>query len=132
MAEYTKSEELEELGNKVIAENNEFAHLRDGVCRIAYQYCDTAKKSNGKVVYADTMKVSEKMKQFAAYDFVITFYAGNTNLLDDETMEHLMFHELLHVGYDPDNVTFSIVPHDLEDFKEVIERWGVSWINEGV
>ena len=78
------------------------------------------------------MKVSDKMKQFAAYDFVITFYQGNTHLLDDETMEHLMFHELLHVGYDPDNATFSIVPHDLEDFKEVIERWGVSWINEGV
>ena len=39
--------------------------------------------------------------------------------------------ELLHVGIDADEnggERYSVRPHDLEDFRECVDRWGVDWI----
>lgn len=129
MAEFQKSEILEEIAKKVINEYDIFTVLRDGKCRIAFQYAKGEKKSGGKVVFADTERVKDKFKEFMPYDFVITFYEGNTFHLGDVQMEHLMYHELKHVGYDPEDEKFTVIPHDLEDFKDVIDKWGVDWIS---
>jgi len=59
------STELKELADKVFAKVKEFKPVTDSGCRIAYQYADKEKKSGGKTVYADTMKVSDKMKAVA-------------------------------------------------------------------
>lgn len=128
MAEFVKSDELQLLAEAVVKKYANFNHLADGGCRIAFQYADNAKTSSGKIVYADTERVKEKYKAFMPYDFVITFYKGNTAGLTVEQMEHLMYHELKHVGYEPDERKFFIVPHDLEDFKDVVNKWGVDWI----
>lgn len=50
--------------------------------------------------------------------------------MDDERVSRVLFHELLHVGiaYDKDGEeTYSVVPHDLEDFRECVDRWGSDW-----
>ena len=127
MFAYTKSEDLRQIAEKLIAEEDKFAVLRDGTCRIAYQYSDQAKKSQGKDVYADTEKIKDKLKQICPYDFVITFYIPNVDGLDDEHMERVMYHELCHIGYVPEDNLFSIIPHDLEDFRDVVGRWGIDW-----
>lgn len=127
MAVFEKSDLLAEIGKKIIMENEEeFQDLIDYGCRIGYQFSDSPKKSAGKLVYADTTKVSDKLKGFANLDFVITFYSPNTEELSEEIMERLMYHELLHVGF-KEGVA-AIIPHDLEDFKKVVEKWGVDWI----
>lgn len=40
-------------------------------------------------------------------------------------MEALIYHELLHIGIDGEK--YSVIPHDLEDFKAVIDRYGAHW-----
>ena len=127
MSNYERSEGLEKLMGQVIDENSEFAHLCE--VRIACQYCDQKKRSQGRRVYADTMIVSDKIESLAYFDFVITFYRPNCEGLDEEHLKRLMYHELLHVGYDDEK--FSIIPHDLEDFRECINRWGTNWIHGG-
>ena len=127
MAEYIKSDELAQLGKKVIMEYpDEFSDILDYDCRIGYQYSDVAKKSGGKLVYADTTRVSDKLKEFADLDFVITFYSPYTEELSEEILERLMYHELLHIGFKDGKA--SIIPHDLEDFRKLIEKWGVDWL----
>lgn len=129
MANYYINDTLRDIAEKLIRTEDKFEHLRDTGCRIAFQDSDQAKKSNGKVVFADTEKVKDKYKRFMPYDFVITFYTPNTDHLDDEHLMRLMFHELSHVGFDPEENMFSIIPHDVEDFRDVIERWGIDWID---
>ena len=128
MVNYFSGEELRIIAEHWIRSEEKFEYLRDTGCRIAYQFSDKAKKQNGKAVFADTEKVKDKFKQFMPYDFVITFYTPYTDALDEEHLSRLMFHELNHIGYDPENNLFSIIPHDLEDFRDVIGRWGIDCI----
>jgi len=72
------------------------------------------------------MVVSEKLKAFIPYDFIITFYWPNCETLSPEKLERLMYHELRHVGF-ADGKMF-IVPHDIEDFRSIIDTWGFDWL----
>lgn len=126
MRGYEQSEELRALAERVIKENERFRALREG-CRIGYQWSDTAKRNGQKIIYADTERVKEKLKGFTPYDFIITFYRPHCEALDGQRMEILMYHELLHVGYGEDGKC-TIQPHDVEDFREIVERYGVGWV----
>lgn len=44
-------------------------------------------------------------------------------------MRILILHELLHVGIDVDGneESYRIIPHDIEDFRLVLERYGLDW-----
>lgn len=120
------SNELEELGKTVIEKYDEFSHLRHAGPRIVYQYSDRKKLTNGKAILADTTKVSEKMKPASRYtDFVITFYRPSVENMTPEQMEILMRHEMKHVGWDEGNA--YIVPHDVEDFSDIIKEHGTEW-----
>jgi len=121
------STELKELASKVIASRKGLDGPASPECRIAYLYSDQAKKSSGKKVFADTEKLSDKVKALVPYDFVITFYQPNTAPLTPEKMEILMYHELRHIGFAPDGKC-SIVPHDVEDFSDILEDYGMKWV----
>lgn len=128
---YWQEDDLDALGKNVIQKYKELNALDDPDCRIVYQYCDKAKKSNGLEVFADTELVKEKLKLFIEADFIITFYTGNTEALDADRLEKLMYHELCHVGYNPSAdgmARFCIIPHDVEDFRSVIDKWGIDWV----
>lgn len=125
---FTLSEELHDLAQKVIAEHDNLGIIDDPECRIAYMYSDVSKSSKGKPLFADTEKLNDKMKALANVDFIITFYTPNVEDLDDKRKEILMYHELKHVGFDPDKQRYWIIPHDVEDFSEIIESYGTDWI----
>ena len=127
MALYAKSLELEELAKETMKEFGDLAFLDDPEIRIAYQYSDQGKKSKNKTVFADTEVVKEKLKEFCRYDFIITFYRPNCGDLDKEHLMRVMYHELKHVGYDGEDHYF-IVPHDLEDFRDCVNKWGPDWV----
>ena len=127
MSEYQRSLDLERLAEKVINKYAEFMHLTDPDCRILYQYCDEAKKSRDKILYADTERIKDKLKGVLPFDFVITFYKPNTDTLNQECLERLMYHELRHVGFEGAG-KYSIIPHDIEDFRDVIDMWGFDWV----
>ena len=127
MATYEKSERLAKIAAQVIEKYDKVKHLDDENCRIAYQTSDLAKKSGQKIIYADTERVKDKYKVLMPYDFVVTFYWPNCENLTEEKLEKLMYHELRHVGFAGDG-TFTIIPHDVEDFRDVIDTWGIDWI----
>ena len=129
MPNYKKSEQLEQIAKELMQEMDDLLHLDDLSLRIAYQYSDQEKISRGMTVYADTEVVKEKYKEFMPYEFLITFYEPNCEGLDDEHLKRLMYHELKHVGYEGDN-KFRVVPHNLEDFRECIDKWGIDWLTD--
>ena len=129
MSKYTESEQLKNIAKTVMTEFDELVHLDDQELRIGYQYSDQEKKNRDKIVYADTEVIKEKLKEFCPYDFIITFYEPNCSSLDEEHLKRLMYHELLHVGWEGEN-KFRVTPHDCEDFRAVIDKWGVNWIKD--
>ena len=129
MALYTRSENLRLIAQTCMEEFDDLAHLDDPGCRIAYQYCDQEKQNKGKVVFADTEVIKEKLREYCPYEFLITFYEPNCQGLDDEHLKRLMYHELKHVGWDGDN-KFGINPHDYEDFQACIDKWGPDWLTD--
>ena len=127
MAIYTRNEILTEIGRQVIESDPDLQHLN--YIRIGYQTSDGAKKAGEKVVYADCTKISDKQAAFTGVDFIITFYLENLRGMSEEGLRRIMFHELLHVGVDVDGKR-TIVPHDVEDFRECIDRWGTDWAED--
>ena len=123
---FRADDKLKELAEQVMAERPDLKKLSNPDCRIAYLRCDKKKTSRGRTVFADTEKVGEKAKTLAQVDFIITFYDPACAGLSEEKMKVLMIHELKHIGYEPGK-PFSIIPHDVEDFKEIIETYGMDW-----
>lgn len=128
MAHYEKSEVLSAMAASVIKDFEDLNHLDSPDCRIAYQVSDQKKTRGDKTIYADCEKIKDKYKAYMPYDFIITFYLPNCSGLSEEAMARLMYHELKHVGFDPKDDIYRINPHNLEDFRECIEKWGVDWI----
>ena len=122
------SKDLADLAKRVVDKYPELALLRDTNCKVAYQYSDKEKTSNGKTVYADTTKISDKMKAIAPYDFLVTFYKPSVQGIGEKKMEILMRHELKHIGFDPATGKCKIIPHDIEDFEVIIKDCGMNWI----
>ena len=60
-------------------------------------------------------------------DFTITVFEPNCEGMTDEQLRILLLHELMHVGItiDKDGAeAYHIVPHDLEDFRAIVGRFG--------
>ena len=122
------SEEWTEICKELIENEPELAHLKNGNADIVYLTSAHEKKSKGRKVFGLTEKVSSKNQWAIPADFTITFYETNIvlNHFTDEQRKILAFHELLHVGM-RDDETFYTVPHDLEDFRLIVDKYGAFW-----
>ena len=87
---------------------------------------DYQKKAQGKIVFGLTEKVSSKNRWAIPTDFTITIYTRNIEHFTDEQVKILLEHELLHIGVDKDGKGY-IKPHDLEDFRLIIDKYGAYW-----
>ncbi len=128
MAEYMKMPALEAVAEKVIKENPELFERITGAA-IVYMACNEQRSRDGMIKYADCEKVKDKIRALTGVDFIITFYQDGL-ALDDAHLERVMLHELLHVGYDAEEERRWINPHDLQDFKACVDRWGTNWVSE--
>ena len=127
----TINEHYAELAQALIDAEPLLAHIRDGHATIAYLGSDYAKRSKGRTVYGECERVADKNKWAIPADFLVVVYEPNCAGMDDEHLSRLLFHELLHVGIEVDDEgveKHSVRPHDLEDFRECVDRWGVDWI----
>ena len=94
-----------------------------------YMSSEHEKKSNGRLVFGQCEKVPDKYKWAVPCDFTITIFEPNVERFSEEQLKALLFHELLHVGIhtDGNEEVYSIVPHDVEDFRIIIDRFGIDW-----
>lgn len=119
----------EAIARQLIRRRKKLRSIRNSDVRIAYLASDHELKKNGKVVYGQCEKIAEKYKWIIPYDFTITLFSPNIERLTDKQIEILIYHELLHVGieFDGNETRYSIIPHDVEDFKAIIQRYGIDW-----
>lgn len=127
----TLSDHYAELGAELVRTEPLLAPIRDGHATICCLGSDYAKRSKGRTVFGECERVAEKNKWAIPADSLIVVYEPNCAGMDDTHLSRLLFHELLHVGIDMDDEgaeKYSVRPHDLEDFRECVDRWGVDWV----
>ncbi len=118
------SNELRYLATKIINRYSEFSFIKEWGIKIGYIISQERKRGE-KIIYADCRKVQEVYKAYLPYDFIITFYENNTGFLNENQLKILMYHELKHIGIGPKG--FKIIPHDIEDFSNILEDFGLDW-----
>lgn len=117
------------IGNRLIRTLSEFKDIRDVDVKIAYLSSDEEKKKNRRIVFADCNLVSNRYKWCCKYDFFIVVYEPNIEYFTEQQIETLIRHELHHVGIDfeGNENKYYIVPHDVEEFWEIINDNGLRW-----
>lgn len=121
----TINKEYAEIGAELIQSEDALRNLRGMPYTIIYLSSNLKKHRAGKIVKGQCEKVAERNKWAVPCDFTITIFEPNCEGMSPEQIRMLIFHELLHVGADKDEP--YIIPHDLEDFKEIVDRYGVDW-----
>lgn len=124
------NEAYERIAQDLIENEPALAYIKDSPVRIAYLGSDQKKTKDGGLVHGECEKVQAKNRWAINYDFTITIFYNNCVEFDEGRMRILMFHELLHVGIDlgPEgDYAYHVKDHDLVDFKEIVERFGVDW-----
>lgn len=123
-----KSDKYREIGEAV--REKLFPKLQG--CRIAWLASTKAKKTKNKIIFAQCQKFDKEKLTWLSeqeYDFMITVYEPNCQeyYFDDRKYAILLEHELMHVGYDPETGDCTIIPHDAEEFKRIISKYGIDW-----
>ena len=123
------SEEYTHIGDELILTEEALSDIRDSQVSIMYLGSEYEKTSRGRTVYGQCEKVPEKYKWAVPCDFTITIFEPNVEHFTEEQMRILILHELMHVGIEEDGneEKYYIRPHDVEDFEEILERYGMDW-----
>lgn len=119
------NELYQQIAQDLINERPELETIKNSDVTIICLSSDCEKKSNKKIVFGQCEKIADKYKWGIPCDFTITIFEPNVVGFTEEQLKILIFHELLHVGIDGDK--YFINPHDLEDFKIIIDNYGVNW-----
>lgn len=125
-------EEYATIGEELIRTEECLIDILNSQARIVYLVSDYAKTDRGMVVYGQCERVADKYKWGISADFTITLFSPNIKGKSEEAIKRIIFHELLHVGIEfkeDGTEKYTIVPHDIEDFKLLIDRWGTDWSN---
>lgn len=125
-----QDEHYAEIGRDLIESEPALIHVRDSEATIIYLSSEHGKTADGKLVLGQCEKIQDKYKWAIPADFTITLFEPNIEALSEEQIRLVILHELLHVGirYDNDgNEVYFVEPHDVEDFRLLIERYGLDW-----
>jgi len=91
--------------------------------RIVFVFRDKAQKLHGSIVLGAAQKVSEKYKVHFPYDFLITLALDQWQNMSDVGKKAVVDHELCHCTLTERG--WGIRDHDIEEFREVVERHGL-------
>lgn len=117
------------IARRLIRTLPEFLDIAESDVRIAYLSSAKEKKKNHRIIFAECNKVDEKYAWCCKYDFFIVVYEPNVTDFSEEQIEILIRHELHHVGidYGGEEISYYVVPHDVEEFWEIINEYGLKW-----
>ena len=119
-----------QIAKELIDVRPELEKIRESDVQIILLSSDKKAKSKGGSLYGQCEKIQDKYKWAIPADFTITLFEPNLDGFTDEQLSILIFHELLHVGVDLDengDWKYTIIPHDLEDFKVIVDEYGTDW-----
>ena len=124
------SEKYAEIGHDLIQKEPLLEYIRQSEATIMYLSSDKAKTSKGKLVLGQCEKIPDKYKWAIPCDFTITIFEPNIINFTDKQLRILIYHELLHVKIelgDDGTEKYSTNPHDIEEFRDIIDRYGIDW-----
>lgn len=128
------NEHYAEIAKDLIDKEPELFEIKDSEVTICYLSSEHEKMADGKPVLGQCEKIQEKYKWAIPCDFTITLFEPNIEDLSEEQIRIVLLHELLHVGirFDKDgNEDYYCKPHDVEDFRLLIDRYGIDWAQTG-
>lgn len=79
------------------------------------------------------IRAGKELTHFSGYDYIIEISKEIWDLLSETSRKLLVLHECMHikVTYKKDGEPiYSTRPHDIEDFSELVQKYGVNWIKE--
>lgn len=135
-AKFSPASEVEKIAKSLIPEFH--PHLVENI-RVDYVFTDKTNKRGSKEVWGTMRKVSA-LNAYLASDansqkhgateafFVMVISEPVWNNLNDQQKKALVDHELCHAKVDVDdegNYKLKIVPHDMEEFTEIVKRHGL-------
>ena len=120
------------IARRLIRTLPEFLDLKDSDVRIAYLSSDKEKTRDHRTIFGECHKVDKQYEWCCSYDFFIVIYEPNVAHFTEEQLQILIRHELHHVGieYADSGLQYYIVPHDVEEFWEIINEHGLNWSDE--
>ena len=120
--------ELKELADKIIEEQL-LDDVKEAEVGFVLVYPYISKNTAGRCI-----KASAEMKLYSGYDYVVEMSGDLWDKLDEEKQYILMFHELMHImptyNDKKGEWNFGLVDHDVQDFRKIINKYGVDWIDE--
>lgn len=125
LVDYEVADDLRELGEKIITAMPELSVIRDYDAKIGYVRSYEAKKDKGRSINADCRKINGTFTAYLPFDFIITFYEPNVYHMSENQKKILMLHELRHIGIGERG--FRIENHEVEDFRDILDRFGIEW-----
>ena len=122
-------EHYAEIAHDLINTEEVLAYIREAQVSICYLASEHAKMDNGRKVHAVCEKVDDKYKWSIPADYTITVFEPNVRGMTEDQIRILLFHELLHIHieYADGEEKYSCNPHDIEDFRYIIDRFGSHW-----
>jgi len=127
--QFDPAEAVEKIAKKLIPKYHPYL----ANCKIAYLFKNKPMTSKGCEVLGTAEKVSKKNHALSGYHFIITVSYPSWNDLSDAKRRAVVDHELAHCFVDDDEKTgdpkYSILPHDVEEFGEIIRRHGLYTTN---
>ena len=133
------SDEFSQMGKEIIDGHADLQFIREYGLTVGFLTSNKVKKHDGMAVFADCRKVSEYYKQeFVPFDFLITVYQDTCEIAHFTEKEYriLLYHELLHVGARQNEktgeVSMFVRPHDVQEFRTIIDQFGIDWPTRGV
>lgn len=117
----------EKIAQQIIDRYPELSYIKEFDIKIGYVRSLENKHANGRITYADCRLVNEVYKAYLPFDFIITVYEINAHILSENQFKLLMLHELKHVWIGERGLT--VKPHDIEDFEDILKKYGLEWNN---
>jgi len=123
----TINEEYAIIGQNLIETEDRLAYIRNSNVKIIYLESEKDKKMQGEAVFGLCEKVQDKNKWAIDADYTITLFKPNIDAAEvtEKGLELLIYHELYHIADD----LSSTRPHDLKDFKFLIDEYGTDWLH---
>lgn len=124
-----ENEEYKAIATRLIETLPEFTDIAEADVRIAYLSSEKEKKTAHKRILGECHKVEQLYQWIVPYDFMIILYEPNIAGFTENQIETLIRHELHHVGieYADTGLKYYIVPHDIEEFWNIINDKGIDW-----
>lgn len=121
--QYYQDDKNYELLTQIIQQQN--LNIPANIC-ILVVYPQISKSVAGRCI-----KASNELKLFSEFDYIVELSGSLWETLEQKQKYLLLYHQILHIEIDYDkegNVKFLLKDHNIKDFKQIISKHGIDWI----